>query len=300
MKQYNEQHRLRTCLWIVNALQNSGALTLSELNKKWLETDLSDGEEIITRTFYNYRSAIQDLFSIIISCDKRTNKYFIECHDEDDTTQWLLSSFSVSQLLQNNKDISDRILLESIPSGQKFLSTIIEAMRKNNVIELSYCRFVEEEPHIALIEPYCTKLFHQRWYVVGNNVEKKHLQTYALDRIQSIKILTEEYTVNPLFNAKKYFESSFGIYASDNKPAQRIQIKVDSLQRKYLRTLPLHATQKELVETNDYSIFEYNLVPTEDFIIELMSHGNHFEVLAPADLRKEMQQHFEAAAALYK
>lgn len=300
MKQHDEQHRLRTCLWIVNTFQRRGRLTLRELNELWTETELSGGEEIIARTFFNYRSAIQDLFSIVIECDKSTNTYSIAYRDDDSTTEWLLSSFSVSQLLQQNKDISNRILLEEIPSGQHHLSTIIEAMHSNNVIEITYQRFVEDEPHSACVEPYCTKLFHQRWYVVANNIEKKHLQTYALDRISDIKILAKTYSIDPNFDAKAFFLNSFGIFASENEQPQRILIRVDATQSKYLRTLPLHHSQKETITNDKFSVFQYYLVPTKDFVFELLSHGAFFEVLEPASLRETMKENALKMAELYK
>lgn len=300
MKQHDEQHRLRTCLWIVNTFQRRGRLTLRELNELWTETELSGGEEIIARTFFNYRSAIQDLFSIVIECDKSTNTYSIAYRDDDSTTEWLLSSFSVSQLLQQNKDISNRILLEEIPSGQHHLSTIIEAMHSNNVIEITYQRFVEDEPHSVCVEPYCTKLFHQRWYVVANNIEKKHLQTYALDRISDIKILANTYSIDPNFDAKAFFLNSFGIFASENEQPQRILIRVDATQSKYLRTLPLHHSQKETITNDKFSVFQYYLVPTKDFVFELLSHGAFFEVLEPASLRETMKENALKMAESYK
>ena len=273
---------------------------MRELNELWTETELSGGEEIIARTFFNYRSAIQDLFSIVIECDKSTNTYSIAYRDDDSTTEWLLSSFSVSQLLQQNKDISNRILLEEIPSGQHHLSTIIEAMHSNNVIEITYQRFVEDEPHSVCVEPYCTKLFHQRWYVVANNIEKKHLQTYALDRISDIKILANTYSIDPNFDAKAFFLNSFGIFASENEQPQRILIRVDATQSKYLRTLPLHHSQKETITNDKFSVFQYYLVPTKDFVFELLSHGAFFEVLEPASLRETMKENALKMAELYK
>lgn len=300
MKQHDEQHRLRTCLWIVNTFQRRGKLTLRELNELWKETDLSGGEEIQARTFYNYRSAIQDLLNIVLECDKRTNKYQIAYSDETTTTDWLLSSFSVGQLLQQNKDLSSRILLEEIPSGQQHLSTIIDGMRQKNVIEIKYCRFVEDEPHAVQIEPYCTKLFHQRWYVLGRNIERNHLQTYALDRISDIKILSETYEIDKDFDAKGYFHNSFGIFSSESELPVEVKIKADSTQSKYLRTLPLHHSQKEIISNNQYSVFRLFLVPTKDFIFELLSHGALYEVLEPESLRKEMKSHAEKLSALYK
>lgn len=299
MKQHDEQHRLRTCLWIVNTIQRRGRLTLREINELWLKNEISRGEEIIPRTFYNYRSAIQDLFNILIECDKKTNTYYISLRDDSATTEWLLSSFSVSQLLQQNRNISSRILLEDIPSGQQYLSAIIDAMQENNVIEVSYQRFVEDQPHDVKLEPYCTKLFHQRWYVVARNIERNHLQTYALDRILDIRILPEKFTLDPNFNAEVYFANSFGIFTNEHSLPQRIILRVEATQSKYLRTLPLHHSQKEIATTAKFSDFEFMLVPTQDFIFEIQSKGNMIEVLEPADLRKQMKENAKKTVKLY-
>ena len=57
----------------------------------------------------------------------------------------------------------------------------------------------------------------------------------------------------------------------------------------YLRTLPLHASQKELVSTEEYADFEYFLRPTFDFMQELLSQGDEIEVLEPKSFREEMK-----------
>jgi len=300
MKQHEEQHRLRTCLWIVNALLTRNGLTLKELNKLWVETELSGGEEIIPRTFFNYRMAIQDIFGIVIECDKRNFwKYSINYDENRSTTKWLLSSFSVSQLLQENKDLHDRILLEDIPSGVQHLSTIIESMQRNNAIEITYKSFDKEQSYKVEIEPYCVKLFHQRWYVIGRNVEKKHLQTYALDRITFIEILNKDFVMDKDFDAVSYFHNSFGIYASDKELPQTIKIKTNPRESEFLRSLPLHHSQKETIKNNNFSIFEFKLVPTRDFVMDLISRGSKIEVLEPLTLRNQIKEEIEAMAKLY-
>ena len=57
----------------------------------------------------------------------------------------------------------------------------------------------------------------------------------------------------------------------------------------YLRTLPLHASQKELASTEEYADFEYNLRPTFDFKQELLAQGDEVVVLEPAEFRQEMK-----------
>lgn len=293
-------NRLRNSLWIVNTLLRYGKLTLKQINKLWLETDLSGGEEIIPRTFFNYRKIINDMFDIDIECEKKTNSYFISFEAQELVTQWLLSSFSVGQLLQQNKDISERIMLEDIPSGQHYLSTIIEAMRINKTIQITYQRFVSDEPHTFIIEPYCVKLFHQRWYVVANRPEKNRPLTYGLDRIIDMKISDQDYSIPADFDAQAFFHYSFGIFTVDNIPPQKIRIKVDASQRKYLRTLPLHHSQSEIISNQLFSIFEYELAPTQDFIMELLSHGAFYEVIEPESLRESMRQNAMKLFEIYK
>ena len=300
MKQHDEQHRLRTCLWIITALERRGRLTLKDLNALWVENPLSHGQEIIVRTFYNYRSAIQDLFGIIISYNAATKEYFIDYNQNNSTTEWLVSSFSVGELIRQNDSVQDRILLEKVPSGQTHLASIIEAMSNNDVIEITYQRFVSEESHLIKIEPYCVKIFRQRWYVIGVNIERNRLQTYALDRIGNVLITGNKFEINRDFNAEDYFRNSFGIFVRENVLPERVIIKADSTESKYLRTLPLHHSQKETAKGKDFSLFELNLDITEDFIMELRSYGPLLEIVEPAFLRERLKQDAEKLTELYK
>ena len=56
-----------------------------------------------------------------------------------------------------------------------------------------------------------------------------------------------------------------------------------------LRTLPLHASQKELKSTTEYADFEYYLRPTFDFRQKLLSQGDEVEVLGPKEFREEIK-----------
>jgi predicted DNA-binding transcriptional regulator YafY len=79
-----------------------------------------------------------------------------------------------------------------------------------------------------------------------------------------------------------------------------VRIKVNSYHSKYIRALPLHSSQKEIEQTNDYSIFEYHLIPTIDFKQELLSMGSNVEVLTPLKLREEMRDDILEMGELYK
>ena len=74
----------------------------------------------------------------------------------------------------------------------------------------------------------------------------------------------------------------------DGTEIETVKLKVSADQANYLRSLPLHHSQKELVHTGEYSIFSVEVRPTFDFKQELLWNGDALEVLEPLWLRKEM------------
>ncbi|MBR4191955.1 MAG: WYL domain-containing protein [Prevotella sp.] len=52
----------------------------------------------------------------------------------------------------------------------------------------------------------------------------------------------------------------------------------------YLRTLPLHHSQRELESGDHYTDFSFDIRPTDDLLDKLFSYRDSIEVLEPADL----------------
>ena len=68
-----------------------------------------------------------------------------------------------------------------------------------------------------------------------------------------------------------------------------MRIKVTGRQAKYVESLPLHVSQIAEEGGNDECmIFRYRIKPTFDFIQEIFSHADSFEVLEPLSLRKQI------------
>ena len=68
----------------------------------------------------------------------------------------------------------------------------------------------------------------------------------------------------------------------------------------YLRTLPLHRSQREVASTDTYADFSFDIRPTADFIGTLLSPGDGLEVLQPQDLRQRFLQQVDALRARYQ
>ena len=279
-------------VWLVNTIYQAKKITLKEINRKWLETDLSEGLEIPRRTFDNWKKAVEDMFDLVIMCDKRDgDRYYIENRevlDDDSLQRWLLNTLSVNNTLLENKTLSDRIMLENIPSDQDFLVTVLQAMKKSRVLQVTYKGYWSEHEHTFPVAPYCVKLFRQRWYLVGNSIYEDKIRIYSLDRVWEASLTEEPFKYPKDFSPEVYFQDCFGVIRDDEIEVETVKLKVNADQSNYLRSLPLHPSQEETERNADYSIFTLQVRPTFDFQQELLWNGDALEVLEPLWLRKEM------------
>ena len=298
------KNQINKYVWLVETLYKAKKITLKEINQKWLETDLSEGLEIPRRTFINWKKAVEDMFDLVIDCDKSDgDRYFIfnrEVLEDDGLQRWLLNTLSVNNTLMENKTLKDRILLENIPSGQDFLSSVMEAMKKSKQLEVTYKGYWSEHEHTFPVAPYCVKLFRQRWYLVGNSVYEDKIRIYALDRVLDVSITNEPFKYPDDFSPEVFFEGCFGIIHDENLAMETVKLKVCSDQANYMRSLPMHHSQEEIECNEDYSIFSLNLRPTFDFQQEILWNGDAVEVLEPLWLRKEIAGTVKRMSNLYK
>lgn len=222
-------------------------------------------------------------------------RYYIA--NEKDISQnglrsWLYNTFCVSNALANSQSIKDRIILEYVPSGQNYLHPIIEAMKENRVLNITYHSYWKNEENNFDVQPFCVKLFRQRWYLVARSTYSYYYEQgpriYALDRINDLHATSETFEMPKDWSAEEYFEGCYGIIADQRKEPQNVKLKVSAGQANYIRDLKLHDSQEEIEKNEEYSIFTYHLRPSYDFIQELLWHAADMEVLEPQSLRKDI------------
>ena len=257
-------------IWLVDTIHRAGRITLREINEKWAMSPLYDGADIPRRTFNNWKEAIQQAFDINIEC-RRTGGYHYYIENPEDlenstTRSWLLNTFTVKNIISESRGIRDRILLENVPSGQKHLTPIIDAMQANKWIEIVHGSY---------------------WY------DKPGTYTVVLDE-------TFEYPED--FDPQGYFADFCGISINNDSPITTIRIRAYGIQVRYLRSLPLHQSQKEVMTDPDgeWAIFEYRIRPTWDLTSNILSRINQVEVLSPASLREEIINHINEMSARYQ
>lgn len=286
----------RQYIWLVNTLRQYKQLTLEEISELWVNNKEIGGSPLTRASFYRHKEAIHNMFGIRIECNLQTYKYFIanpEVLDNNSIERWMLSTMTVNTALSDSASLKDRIILENVPAGEEFLQTIIQAMRSNHRLKMGYQKF-GTDGYTKTVCPYAVKRWEQRWYMLALN-DENNLRKYALDdRMTMLEETDETFEMPADFSPEAYFSEYYGI-TTDGTPLAHVVIRTSNWVPDYLRTLPLHHSQREVAHTSDYTDFEFDIRPTNDFINRLMFYGESLEVLEPTDLRlKIRQKHVES------
>lgn len=299
---------MKRYVWLINTIYRAKRISFKDINERWRnDFDMSRGEDLSIRTFKRWSDNIWNLFGLIISNEHCGDYcYFIE-NIEDITDgglqSWLFNTFTVSNALTGCMGIKDRIQLEYVPSGELHLHPIIDAMKENRVLNITYKSYWKDKEKNYDVQPLCLKLFRQRWYVIvhGNDGEEdQRIWICALDRILSLQKTDQTFTMPREWNAEAYFDGFIGVIRDEDYDKEIVKIKVKAGQANYLRDLKIHCSQQEAECNNEYSIFTFYLRPTFDFQQELLWNADNMEVLSPQWLRDEMVDRIKEMLKLYQ
>ena len=288
-------------IFLVQTFVEAGetGLSLPQLCRKW---ENRYGVAYPRRSFLNHRAAVEEVFGIVITCDRSTNRYRIDqsesAVDKREAVEYLINTFTVNSLLTLGKErLSGRVSVEDVPSGQKFLIPVMQAMLDNAVLHILYKKYQSTETDRRTIHPYAVKEFEKRWYIVAFSEEAGQLRTYAMDRIQSVERAETTFTLPKGFNVDELFQASYGIYLPEEgqKPVL-VRIRATEREAAYLRDLPLHPSQTAL-PGNEFAL---RVIPNPGFIMELLRHGNRLEVLEPESLRRTVKEELKKALDIYE
>ena len=280
-------------IWLLDTIQRFGRITLKDLKAKWEKSSVNDeGKPLAQRTFANYRANIEQIFNIEIACDRATNEYYIVNETDlggNAIRDWMLNSLTLRNMLNESAGLHERLIIEDVPSSHRFLTVIIDAMRDNRRVCISYKGYNMSDYQDMFIHPYCLRLFKRRWYIIAYSEYSKGNRLFMLDRARSVEVLTDSFTMPEGFDAEEYFNDIYGVRQTDRSEMTKVVLKVNANRCDLLRNLPLHPSQKEIETTPEYSIFKVELKPNFDLKQELISYLDALEVLEPVSLRDELR-----------
>lgn len=274
-------------------LQGESGLTFLELNNKLKSSFVEEDHSVSLRTFQRDLKDIESSLKIKIVYNKTKMKYIL-LNDDLQKTSKNSQLFTIESLKMLNiaQDVSnnDFILIDNRKvTGLENYSTIKEAICLKKLLEFNYQKFDEYKANKRKLMPLALKESKHRWYVVGFEIKDglkiNVLKTFALDRIYNCEVTTE-FVLKDTIDIQNHFKDYMGV---TTKPidgfTEKVTVKIEtSIQYgKYFSTLPIHSSQKTEIE-NGKTIISLKLIPTMEFVSEILSHNQQIKVIAPQEL----------------
>lgn len=284
LKDLAEDTELGFFLPIVND-KKTKAYYYSEIPKDIFPILELETEEIDALLFYVKMINQYKEYPIFTEISKAVKKVIVNSN----IPQQILELFDKETLLETEK--------HSFIYGIEFITEILNAIQSRKIIEIEYTKFNTESKKYK-IKPLLLKEDKQMWYVIGINIGRENHITLALDRINSITITKDSF--DPvIFNTEEYFKYSFGITVSEEDPVEVI-ILFEPQQGNYLKTLPIHPTQKIIKETSKEFIISVQVQPSYEFYSKIKSYGEQAVIISPPYIRDYILDCFNVAINKYK
>ena len=304
-------NRVKFYSWLIGLLDRK-RLTFEEIADEWKEARVNQDSDVLDkRTFHRYRENIQSQFGITVACNKSDGyRYYLKRDpvDNDDVTEWMLSSLRLASLGDMLK-FHNKVMLDTPPYNTEYLDDILAAIDKQYLLKFKYVSGFGAESDIVL-QPAFVRFFKQRWYVIGVKKQRsasegkanssaevdvrKLVRCLPFDRICFLKLICEKHPLSAkmkkFLTPENYYEDCFGIYRMEDVPVEKIRIRAFYPEYNYIEEVPLHESQQKVKESKDGMFREYTLIvrPSRDFLQELLWHGRNIIVLKPESLRLEM------------
>ena len=252
------------------------------------------------RTFQRDVKDIKELFGFSIEFSKKEKGYFIANETDNLNFQRMMEAFDMFNSLNIAQDLKPYLHLETrLPQGTENLYGLLHAIKNKLQIRFDYQKYWEDDKRKRTVEPYALKEFKNRWYLMAKNQLEEIVKSFALDRLTNLEITNVKFKTTKDYDIEEAYRYCFGIVSPNGEKPQEIVLSFDPFQGKYIKSLPLHATQQVLNDDGEELLISLKLCITHDFIMELLTHGDNVVVIKPLSLAKQIKEAHRKAFEQY-
>ena len=180
--------------------------------------------------------------------------------------------------------------------GLGHFSKLLQAILNKRVLKLGYVPYGKAQI-TATVYPYYLKQYNDRWYLIARVKGYDSFAHYALDRINSFEEIALPYKEAEV-DFSEYFDDVIGVTVPDGD-AEDIVIKVTGKRFNYIRTKPLHLSQRIIEEAEGYAIISINVKVNNELESLILSFGDDMEVISPTSFRDRIAEKIQAMNQRY-
>ena len=174
--------------------------------------------------------------------------------------------------------------------GTEYISPLFKAIQNKQALVITYQSFKAKDSKTLQFHPYYLKQYNNRWFLFGKSDEYDDITNLALDRIKNIKHASIAYDMSKMINFEEYFEDVIGVTMPKEQALEKVVLKVSASLAPYIKTKPLHGSQKRIAETDENYTFSIEVISNYELKKKILSFGKDIVVIEPIILREEIKE----------
>ena len=182
-------------------------------------------------------------------------------------------------------------------SGQKvLLKQLQKALLLQCAVILQHRRPDYEEPAEHRVDPYLLLLYQFGLYLVGYSHRAEALRMFAVERIASVEVLGERFSLPEELQMEQVYDNLFGLV---EEPVQTVRIRFDSDVAYLLKERRWHPSQQNEIQKDGSVIATFCIGGMEELAAWVLSWGGAARVLAPQALVEAVKAQLSRALSRY-
>lgn len=265
---------------------------------------------VTARTLECDMNALATDFGIEITYDYTRRGYFLNEQDENQIAGFLqfAGRIYLGDLLREGlthyDELKQAVVLEDYSNfeGISKIKPVLSAIEDHHLISFNHENFQKETTTKYCISPFQLREYQGRWYVVGLPEGENHIKTFGLARISDLRTAGKSSCIKSKYLKQlEKFDQIIGLNYDGSDKKEVIEILVSNSQYKYLKTLPLHASQRfEEQLTDGRTKISMSIIPNYELIMQLLKFGDQMEVIRPEKLRNKIKKIIENNLKIYQ
>ena len=271
-----------------------------------------DVDPVSTKTVERDLRDIRADYNITVTYNRREHGYFLDRADDEnlddfrDFVRLLERRERLAILTQSGRSVRRYLQLEHQDRsaaaqfrGLDWLTPIWNALERRLVVAFRYSSYDDSPDEQRLIEPGLLFEYKNRWYIDGYDLNRRGERTFGLDRISDLELTTQTVQPDRAIDYRENRQHVIGVTAPPGTPVERVVLRFAKREAEYVRSLPMHSSQKIVNETATYVDVQIQVILNHELQREILAYGELVEVLEPLTLREAVVGRVKALQVLY-
>jgi predicted DNA-binding transcriptional regulator YafY len=164
--------------------------------------------------------------------------------------------------------------------------TLQRAIKMKSKLGLLYHSLYERQPIMTTLHPYHLLYKNRSWYVIGFSEPHKMVRTFNLNRIKTVKTLSDCFVGGEDFDLQEYLGRAWML-----RPVGRlynIELKFLPLVAHNVSEVQWHSTQQAQWNEDGSVTLNFRVDGLGEIVWWVLGYGDQVQVLAPAALREKV------------